>query len=180
MKKKNNSKSFEIALSAISCAVATAFLSLGLLNTYLLTFGYLAACVALCLPLTKKFWAGDLLAYAATVLLTLIIGNGAAFFWRLLPFLMFFGLYPVATYAQFRFKINAWVARILKAIWLSGTLVVVWIFVFDMAGGVGVLSGYNLLSIVIGAGVVLSGFFDFAMIKIQTFMTRFIARIKKN
>jgi len=179
MKKKNNSKSFEIALSAISCAVATVFLSLGLLNTYLLTFGYLAACVALCLPLTKKFWAGDLLAYAATALLTLIIGNGMAFFWRLLPFLMFFGLYPVATYAQFRFKINIWLARIIKAIWLAGTLVVAWLFVFGMAGGPDFLSGY-MLPIIIVAGVLISGFFDFAMIKIQTIMTCFIAKIKKN
>lgn len=178
MKKKSNSKSFEIALSAISCALSTIFLSLGVLNSYLLTFGYLAACVALCLPLTRKFWAGDLLAYVAACLLTLLIGGGAAFVWRLLPFMMFFGLYPVATYAQYRFKVNVWIARAVKAVWLAGTFVVTWIFVFDMASGPEFLNGY-ILPIVIAAGVILSGFFDFAMIKIQTFMTRLINRIKK-
>lgn len=179
MKKRSNSKSFEIALSAISCAIATLFLSLGILNSYLLTFGYLMACIALCLPLTKRFWAGDILAYVAACLLTLLIGGGAAFFWRLLPFIMFFGLYPVATYAQFRFKINIWLARVIKAVWLAGTLVVVWIYVFGMAAGPEFLRDY-MLPIVIVGGVVISGFFDFAMIKLQTLMTNFIARIKKN
>lgn len=178
MKKNNNSKSFEIALSGISAALATIFLSLGVLNVYLLTFGYLAACVSLCLPLTRKFWAGDLLAYVAAGLITFLIGGGAAFIWRLLPYIMFFGLFPVATYAQYRFKINMWIARAVKAVWLSGTFVVTWIFVFDMASGPEFLNGY-MLPIVIVAGVLLSGFFDFAMIKIQAFMTHFINRIKK-
>jgi len=178
MKKKSNSKSFEIALSAISCAVATIFLSLGVINSYFLTFGYLMACIALCLPLTKRFWAGDILAYVASAVITFLIGGGAAFFWRLLPYIMFFGLYPVATYAQFRFKINIWLARGIKAVWLAGTFVVTWIFVFDMAAGPEFLNGY-MLPIVIAAGVLLSGFFDFAMIKIQSFMTYFINRISK-
>lgn len=179
MKKKNNSKSFELALSAIACAIATVFLSLGILNNYLLTFGYLAACVALCLPLTKRFWAGDILAYVATGLLTSLIGVGVAFFWKLLPFIMFFGLYPVATYAQYRFKINVWIARVIKAVWLAGTLVVTWIFVFDMTEGPAFLNGY-MLPVVIVFGVLISGFFDYAMIKIQSIMTNLIAKIKRN
>ena len=37
---------FEIALSAVACAVATLFLSLGVLNNFLLATGYIVACFA--------------------------------------------------------------------------------------------------------------------------------------
>ena len=45
--KNKYSRSFEIALSAISCAVAVVLLLIGLFSGYLLASGYLFAMIAL-------------------------------------------------------------------------------------------------------------------------------------
>ena len=89
MKKKISA--FEIALSAIACAISTIFLSLGVLNDFLLATGYIVGCFAMMLPLAKGFIVGDALAYVATVLLTFLFGGisvpAAAFLCR--PMLAF-------------------------------------------------------------------------------------------
>ena len=56
---KGKIPAFEIALSAIACAFATIFLSLGVLNNFLLATGYIVGCFALMLPLAKGFVWGD-------------------------------------------------------------------------------------------------------------------------
>lgn len=103
-------KSFEIALSAIAAAIATLFLSLGIYNVALLATGYLLGCFALMLPLAREFWTGSVLAYIASVLLALLFG-GLAFFWRLLPFILFFGIHPIVNALQLKRGWNKWLDR---------------------------------------------------------------------
>ena len=74
MSKKRNSKSFEIALSAISCALAIIFLLLGTLSGILLATGYIMAQICLMLPLSRGFYVGDVLAYIGTCILTVLLG----------------------------------------------------------------------------------------------------------
>ena len=75
MSKKRNSKSFEIALSAISCALAVIFLLMGTLNHFLfLASGYILAQISLMIPLSKQFYAGDALAYIGTCILAVLQG----------------------------------------------------------------------------------------------------------
>jgi len=64
---KKYSHSFEIALSAISCAVAVVLLLVGFWSNILLASGYLFAMVALMVPLSKQFYKGGVLAYLGTV-----------------------------------------------------------------------------------------------------------------
>ena len=45
---------YEIALSALSCALATILLTVGVYSAVLLFTGYLLACASLMLPLAKK------------------------------------------------------------------------------------------------------------------------------
>ena len=54
---------YEIALSAISCAIAAIALTVGTLYTPLLFTGYLLACFALMIPLSKNCYWGDVLAF---------------------------------------------------------------------------------------------------------------------
>ena len=68
-------KSFSIALSAVSCALATVFMSLGINIPVLMLTGYVFASVALMLPLAKDFRPGGFLAYVATSLLCLAFGG---------------------------------------------------------------------------------------------------------
>ena len=75
--------SYEIALSALACAIATIFLTIGVYSSVLLFTGYLLAGIALMLPLAKQSYTGYVLAYIATCILSLIF-NVARFF-DLLP-----------------------------------------------------------------------------------------------
>ena len=114
---------YEIALSSLSCAIATIALTIGVYSAILLFTGYLLACIALMLPLAKKSFVGYALAYGATCILSLIF-NAARFF-DLLPFIMFFGLHPLVNELQLKTKINRWVACGVKALWFDGTMYVI-------------------------------------------------------
>ena len=119
---------YEIALSSLSCAIATIALTIGVYSAILLFTGYLLACIALMLPLAKKSFVGYALAYGATCILSLIF-NAARFF-DLLPFIMFFGLHPLVNELQLKTKINRWIACFLKALWFDGAMYLIWRFVF--------------------------------------------------
>ena len=95
--------SHEIALSALACAIATIFLTIGVYSEILLFTGYLLASVALMLPLAKQSIRGYLLAYIATCLLSLLFNIGR--FFDLLPFIAFFGLHPLINELQLKIKI---------------------------------------------------------------------------
>ena len=130
MGKRKYSRSFELALSAISCAVAVIFLMLGFWSNVLLASGYLFGITALMVPLSKQFIRGGFLAYAGTVVLAIVMG-AAARFWDLVPFIMFFGLHPLINCLQVKFKINRWIALAVKTVWFDFTLWVAYILIFD-------------------------------------------------
>ncbi|MCD8295075.1 MAG: hypothetical protein LUE27_07535 [Clostridia bacterium] len=177
--------SFEIALSAISCAVAAAFLALGILSGVLLATGYFIGVIALMLPLAKQFYRGDFLAYCGTVILTVILG-AVAKFWDLVPFIMFFGLHPLINALQLRYRWNRVVAFILKAIWFDCTLIAGYFLIYNgFLGGnflpEGIaewLNKYIYLVIFVG-GTVLFFIYDWLIFKVQMLVNMVIGRIKR-
>lgn len=132
---------YEIALSSVACALATILLSIGTLSSVMLLTGYLLASLALCLPLVRQSYAGFVIAYGTACLLTLLFG-GFAFFFRLLPFILFFGLHPLFNEVQIAKKLNRYVCFIVKALWFDGALILTWWLVFDMTFGVAFLDQY--------------------------------------
>ncbi len=187
MKDKKYSKSFEIALSALSCAFAVGFLSLGLLSTgdYLLGLWYMLAILALMLPLSKQFILGGFLAYAGTLILTVVLG-AAVQFWNLVPFAMFFGLHPLANCLQIRFKINRWLALAVKALWFDCTLLAGYFLVFGGVLGGSFLSAefYEILNKYIYVFIFCLGspaffVYDYLIFKCQSMVNMFVRRIKK-
>lgn len=185
MSKKKNSKSFEIALSGISCAIAVIFLGLGILSGWLLATGYFFGVIALMIPLTKNFYKGDIFAYAATVILTLVMG-AAAKFWELVPFAMFFGLHPLANALQKRFKINVFIAFAVKAVWFDCTLIAGYFLIYKgFLGGslfpesvYGVVNDYIYLFI-FTLGTVMFALYDFLVFRCQRLMNMLVHRIGK-
>lgn len=180
MPKKKNSKSYEIALSGIACAIAVLFLSLGILSGWLLGTGYCVGVIALMLPLSKKFYVGDFLAYLGTCVLTIIMG-AAAKFWDIVPFAMFFGLHPLMNALQKRFKVKfrsevlytiCWF--VVKALWFDATLIVGYFLVYG-----GVLGGslfpqyiYDTVNtyiylFIFTAGTVVFAIYDFLIFRCQ-------------
>ena len=130
MKKQD---SFSIALSAVACALATVSLSLGMNAPFLIASGWLFGSVFLMLPLAKDMRWGALLAYAATCLVGLLFG-GIVQFYKLFPFLVFFGLHPLANSLQEKFRINRWLALAVKEVWFIGSMCASWALLCAMSG----------------------------------------------
>lgn len=184
MSKKRNSKSFEIALSAVSCALAVIFLLIGTLSNVLIATGYLMAEISLMIPLSKGFYGGDALAYIGTCILTVLLGAiGEA--WLLVPFIMFFGLHPLLNALQLRFNINKWIAYAVKAIWFDFSLWVMYILVFGSSIGdpsavelYRVINDYILVFIFVG-GTIVFFVYDYIMFRCQMMVNAVVYRIRK-
>lgn len=144
---------YEIALSALACAVATIFLVLGTITPVLLFTGYLASCIALMLPLAKGSYRGYVLAYLGTGILSFLF-CGSAFFIELLGFLLFFGLHPLFNELQLHFKMKKWLAFIIKAAWFDVAMYLIWRFVFNMTTTVAFVDKFIIpFILVVGTGV---------------------------
>lgn len=167
---------YEVALSALACALATIMLTVGMYSAILLFTGYLFGCIALMMPLAKKSYTGYALAYIATCLLSLIF-NAAGFF-DLLPFILFFGLHPLVNELQLKIKINRWLACGIKALWFDGTMYLIWKFVFGMTTTIPIIDQYILPVILIG-GTLFFVVYDNMMYKWRYAVNTLVSRITK-
>ena len=168
--------SYEIALSALACAIATIFLTVGVYSEVLLFTGYLLSCVALMLPLAKQSFRGYVLAYIATCVLALIFN--ASRFWNLLPFIMFFGLHPLVNELQLKIKINRFVACAIKALWFDLTMYLIWRFVFAMTTTIPLIDEY-ILPIILVAGSAFFVFYDYVAYKWRAAVNILVQRLNR-
>lgn len=177
--------SFQIALSGISCALAVICLLIGFFVPFSIGFGYIFGMVALMIPLAKNYYVGGALAYLGTCILAVSLG-AAAKFWDLIPFIMFFGLHPLINALQLKFKLNVWIAFVIKAIWFDLTLVATYFIVFHGAFGgtflseevLKILNDFVYLFIFVG-GTLFFFLYDRFAFRCQMFVTGIINRIKK-
>ena len=169
--------SHQIALSALACAIATIFLTLGVYSAFLLFTGYLLGCVALMLPLAKQSYVGYILAYLASCILAFVFNAGR--FWDLLPFVMFFGLHPLVNELQLRLKINRIVACVVKAAWFDATMYLIWRFIFGMTTAVDFLNSENILWILLVFGSLFFVLYDYLMYKWRAIVNVTVRRIGK-
>ena len=181
MKLKRNS--FIIALSGISCAAATIFLTLGNWFSFLTLACYLFASAALMLPLAADSRAGGLIAYFATVLLGFLFG-GIWNPWRMFLFCIFFGLHPLVNSLQEKRKFNRWVAFALKAVWFDVALWLTWEFAYEVffdANMNWVERIGDWIFLIIGAGGTLFFFFyDWAMRRLQRLLCAYVGKLRKS
>lgn len=129
---KKPTKSFEIALSAIACAIAAGFLMLGTINPFLLATGYLVAEFAIMIPLAKDFLWGSGLCYLAAGLLALPLG-----LWKIVPYAVFFGLHPIVNYLQRKYVKNfalGAVCEVAKTVWFVFAMWLSYFVLKTMAG----------------------------------------------
>lgn len=169
--------SHQIALSALACALATVFLTLGVYSEFLLFTGYLFGSIALLLPLAKKSYWGFGLAYVASCILSFLFNAGR--FWDLLPFIMFFGLHPLVNELQLKTKINRWIACAVKALWFDATMYVIWRFVFGMTTSVSFLNDRNVFWFILGIGTAFFVVYDYLMYKWRAVVNNLVRRISK-
>ena len=167
---------YEIALASLACALATLLLTIGMYSEILLFTGYLFSCIALMLPLAKKSYAGYVLAYVATCILSLIFN--AARFWELLPFIMFFGLHPLVNELQLKIRVNRWVACAVKALWFDGTMYLIWRFVFAMTTTIPFVDKY-IIPMILVAGTAFFVCYDYLMYKWRFAVNTLVQRITR-
>lgn len=167
---------YEIALSAVSCAFAALALTVGTLYSVLLFTGYLLASFALMMPLSRGAYVGSFLAHIGASILALLFTGGRI--WDLLPFIVFFGLHPLANALQIRFKINKWLAFAIKAVWFDGAMYLLWRFVFDMTTSFAWVDELIIPVILIG-GTLFFFVYDFMFFRCQITVNRLIDRIIK-
>ena len=168
---------YEVALSALACALATVFLVLGTITPVLLFTAYMLSCVALMLPLTKQFYLGYLLAYLATNLLSLLF-CGAAFLLDLLPFAIFFGLHPLMNELQMKWGMNKWLAFFIKVVWFEGALAFICWVLLEVTTASTVLGGYISPAVLLG-GAAYFLFYDFTMFRVRAKLEILVKRIHK-
>ena len=165
---------YEIALSALACAMATILLTIGTYSQILLFTGYLFGGIALMLPLAKRSYLGYMLAYVATCILSLIFN--VARFWDILPFIMFFGLHPIVNELQLKIKINRWVACAIKAAWFDGTMYLIWRFVFAMTTTFPFIDKY-IIPIILVVGTLFFVAYDYLMYRWRFTVNTLVKRI---
>ena len=115
---KNPSKSFEIVLSAIACAVAAVALTVGCYVNVLYAAGIILAVFAIMVPLSKDFIWGAALAFLGSALLAFMFCAFSIF--KLVPFILFFGIHPIVNYIQLKYVKKKWIhplVLIVKAVW---------------------------------------------------------------
>lgn len=167
---------YEIALSAVSCAIAAIALTIGTLYSLLSFTGYLLASLALMIPLAKGCYWGDVLAYIGASLLALTF-NGFNF-WDTLPFIMFFGLHPLVNALQLRFKVNRYVAAGVKAVWFDASMYVIWRFVAEATSSWALLDKY-IVPVILIVGTAFFVFYDYVFFRWQIVVNKTVDKIIK-
>lgn len=168
---KRSSRTFEIALSAIACAVAALALTLGSYVDVLLVAGYLVADFALMVPLAKNYFWGALLAYLGAVLLAFMFCGFSVF--MLMPFLVFFGLHPLVNHLQRRYAKRPWQKALFflgKAVWFDLAMWLMWTFVLVPVFGVDSATWYPFVQRYFFAVLFVGGTLFFAVYDYMIFL----------
>ncbi len=164
-----------VALSAITTAFCILLLTFGAyVEVFDLSCLFMAS-LALMLPLTKGYKLGGFLSYLASVILGFIL-TGARF-QILIPFTMFFGLHPLANYLQKQYKINAFLATVIKTVWFVATLFITYYFTKMFIVEHETVEKYINWIILIGGSVVFL-IYDRLMYAFQRSLEKIISRLK--
>lgn len=182
---KRPSKSFEIVLSAIACAAAAIFLTLGSYVDFMLGAGYILAVFSIMFPLSKDFWGGAFLAAIGAVLLSFMFCGFA--FLKLAPFLMFFGLHPIVNYLQKKYikkKPLHLPVFLVKAVWFELVIWFAWqfflveLFALNEATWYEFVMQYFYVVLFVGGTVVFAAY-DYAIFACQRTADWCVKRIRR-
>lgn len=182
---KRPSKSFEIVLSAIACAVAAGALTMGCYVDFLYAAGILLAVFAIMVPLSKDFIWGAALAFIGSALLAFLFYGFSVF--KLVPYLLFFGLHPIVNHIQLKYVKRKWIHApilLVKAVWfilsmwLSFELLAVKFFALDQTAWYDVVIKYFHYVLWFG-GAAFFVVYDIMMVLCQNGVNALIKRIRR-
>ena len=173
-----------VALSAVSAALAVVMLALGSYIEVVDIACVMIAGIAMMIPLSKESFAGALTAFAASAVLGAVIGGARLSV--ILPYAVFFGLYPIANAFQEKKKINRYIALIIKDIWFLASMFLYYRMLV-LFSGYDLFSDFSFLPETLRAYLVPGLFvfgalffipFDMVMMRMQKVINYVIERIK--
>lgn len=103
---------------------------------------------------------------------------GFAFFFRLLPFILFFGLHPLFNEIQLTKKWNKYICFFVKAVWFDGALILTWWLLFNRTLGVAFIDAY-FIPLAFVVGTVLFFLYDWMHFECRKQMEKVLLKIFK-
>ncbi len=175
---KKEKPSFEIALSAIACALSAGCLMLGSLVPFLLATGYLLGSFAVMIPLSKNYLRGAFLCYLAAGLIAVWVNPV-----NIIPYAVFFGLHPIVNYLQKKyitFKPIFFVVEAVKTVWFVLSMWLSYFVLKSLAGFVfpEFLEQYFYLILFLGGTLFFFGY-DFLIFRCQQSANVIIRRLRR-
>ena len=173
-----------IALSAVSAVFAVVLLALGSFIEVIDIACVMFAGIAIMLPLSRQYFWGAFLSFVASALLGFIVGG--ARLTVIVPYAMFFGLYPIANALQVKYKVNRLLALVVKDVWFLAAMYIYYRLLV-------VVTGYDLFSdfsfipenlkkflvpalFIFGAGIFV--LYDAVMLRMQRVVNYFADKLK--
>ena len=173
----------DIALSAISAAIVGIALTVGAYVEIIDICMLAIATIAVMLPLYKNLYWGSICAFFAGGLIGFFAGgmNIQRFIYP--AYFFFAGLYPVINALFVKWKLNKWLAHVIKLVWCFGAVyliywlsAVVWGLHFDYYWN---FVKENIWYILIAVSFVLYVLFDLCINQMQRFLSIYLTRIIK-
>lgn len=148
----NSHKSKLAAYAAISAALGTLLLTVGAYTGIGEFFWYFAASVCGLITFGRKSVVCTALSFVVCSSLSLL-ATGFNFIY-LLPYLIFFGTYPIAMLIEMKFGVNKAVMTVLTLIWFNAAMYVLYLFTKLFVTDIPFLNNNIILIIFIGGSIV--------------------------
>ncbi len=142
------SKARIVAFSAVSAALGTLFLTIGAYTGIGEFFWYFIASVCVMLTFHNRSIAASFMSFVACCVLS-FLASGLHIIY-LLPYIAFFGAYPIANYIERRYKVNKVLMTIITCVWFDASLYVFYLFTKLFITDIAFINEYIILIIAIG------------------------------
>lgn len=117
---------YSIALAGISAGMALLLVWLGVITKYTTIAFFIAASLAILVPMTRGYYLSSLIAYGVSAGLSfLIVGDIVA----VSGYIVYFGPMGLLTGLLFNLKVKLWIQTIIKAVCINGLIPILY-FVF--------------------------------------------------
>lgn len=168
------SKSRIVAFSALSAALGTVFLTIGAYTGLGEFFWYFIASVCVMITFHNRSIVGSVLAFVACALMSLAASGFNIVF--LLPYIVFFGAYPIANNIEIRYKVNKVLMIVLTCIWFDASLYVFYLFTKLFVTQIEWINDYIILIIAVGGTIAFFGYRTM-MLRLQRKIDRRFGRL---
>ena len=160
---------YRVALAGISAAVALLMVWLGVVVRFSTIAFFIAASVALMVPLSQKYYLSSILAYVASAGLSFLVAGDV---FSVMGYVVYFG--PMAIISGIMLnhsdKINRWVQLIIKIVYINGALALLYFVCHNIVIDSSIVDKIQYWMIALGGTVVLIAL-DYALQFIYKRMT---------